>query len=194
MSTKPPLLAAQLVQAWADIQRHHPELPNLVAPESLIGEASSACGRELSFERLLHEAVHGLAAVRRVRDTSRAGRYHNRRFLAIAEELGLQHPGEPHLGSGFSSAELTPATQRRYRPTIERLQAALASHSAAMTADTARTFRGPAARRSPSTTGARVKAICGCGRNVRIVSSVLARAPIVCGGCGKVFRVQETAS
>lgn len=64
VSTTPPVLAAELAQAWADIQRHHPELPDLAAPESLIGESSSACGAELSFERLLHEAVHGIAAAR----------------------------------------------------------------------------------------------------------------------------------
>ncbi|MCX4597460.1 hypothetical protein OG819_50190 [Streptomyces sp. NBC_01549] len=191
MSTTPPILAAELAQAWTDIQRHHPELPDLVAPESLIAESSSACGHELTFQRLLHEAAHGIAAARHVRDTSRAGRYHNRRFLAIAEELGLDHPQQPHPSSGFSSATLTPATERRYRPTIERLQYVLKTHLAAMTADTSRIFRGPAARHHPSPAGARVKAICDCGRNVRIVASVLARAPIVCGGCGKLFRVQE---
>ncbi|EOY50584.1 hypothetical protein SLI_5876 [Streptomyces lividans 1326] len=67
MSTTPPVLAAELAQAWADIQRHHTELPDLAAPESLIGESSSACGHELSFERLLHEAVHG--SRRRARST-----------------------------------------------------------------------------------------------------------------------------
>lgn len=63
-----------------------------------------------------------------------------------------------------------------------------------MAADTARTFGGPAARHSLSTTGGRVRAICGCGRNVRIVSSVLARVPIVCDGYGKVFLVEDMAS
>ncbi|CAM5549583.1 tRNA (guanine-N(1)-)-methyltransferase [Streptomyces californicus] len=116
MSTTPPVLAAELAQAWADIQRYHPELPDLAAPESLIGESSSACGAELSFERLLHEAVHGIAAARGVRDTSRAGRYHNRRFLAIAEELGLDHAEEPHPSSGFSLVTLNPEAKRRYRP------------------------------------------------------------------------------
>ena len=116
VSTTPPVLAAELAQAWADIQRSHPELPDLAAPESLIGESSSACGAELSFERLLHEAVHGIAAARGVRDTSRAGRYHNRRFLAISEEMGLDHPEEPHPSSGFSLVSLSPEAKRRYRP------------------------------------------------------------------------------
>ena len=34
--------------------------------------------------------------------------------------------------------------------------------------------------------------LCDCGRNVRVVPSVLAQAPIVCGGCGKPFRIPET--
>lgn len=191
VSTTPPVLAAELAQAWADIQRHHPELPDLAAPESLIGESSSACGAELSFERLLHEAVHGIAASRGVRDTSRAGRYHNRRFLAIAEELGLDHPEEPHPSSGFSLVTLNPEARKRYRPTIERLQRALKAHTAATAADTARSFRGPAARHGSSGGGVRVKAVCDCGRNVRVVPSVLAQAPIVCGGCGKPFRIPE---
>ncbi|MDT0455360.1 hypothetical protein RM550_06335 [Streptomyces sp. DSM 41527] len=194
MSTTPPVLAAELALAWADIQRHHPELPDLAAPESLIGESSSACGAELSFERLLHEAVHGIAATRGIRDTSRAGRYHNRRFLAIAEELGLDHADEPHPSSGFSLVTLNPDARRRYRSTIERLARALKAHTAATATDTSRSFRGPAARHGSSGGGVRVKAVCDCGRNVRVVPSVLAQAPIVCGGCGKPFRIPEVAA
>ncbi|WP_329378796.1 hypothetical protein OG625_10970 [Streptomyces sp. NBC_01351] len=193
MSTTPPVLAAELAQAWADIQRYHSELPDLAAPESLIGESSSACGAELSFERLLHEAVHGIAAARGVRDTSRAGRYHNRRFLAIAEEMGLDHSEEPHASSGFSLVTLNPEAKKRYRPTMERLQRALKAHTVATAADTKRSFRGPAARHGSSGGGVRVKAVCDCGRNVRVVPSVLAQAPIVCGGCMKPFRIPEVA-
>jgi hypothetical protein len=193
VSTTPPILAAELAAAWADIQRHHPELPDLAAPESLIGESSSACGAELSFERLLHEAVHGIAAARGVRDTSRAGRYHNRRFLAIAGELGLDHAEEPHASSGFSLVIMRPETRRRYRSTIERLQRALMAHVVATASDSTRSFRGPAARHGSSGGGVRVKAVCGCGRNVRVVPSVLAKAPIVCGACGQAFRMPEVA-
>jgi hypothetical protein len=194
VSTTPLVLAAELAAAWAEIQRHHPELPDLAAPESLIGESSSACGAELSFERLLHEAVHGIAAARGVRDTSRAGRYHNRRFLSIAEELGLDHPDEPHPSSGFSLVTLTPAAKKRYRAAGERLRKALRAHDAATAADSPRSFRGPAARHGSSGGGVRVKAVCDCGRNVRVVPSVLAQAPIVCGGCGKPFRIPEAAA
>src|SRR5690606_38229868 len=95
----PPGLAAELAQAWADIQRHHPELPDVAAPETLIGELAYACGLETSLVRPLHEAVQGAPPARGVRDTSRAGRYHNRRCLAIAEKLGLDHPEEPQPSS-----------------------------------------------------------------------------------------------
>jgi hypothetical protein len=193
VSTTPTVLAAELAVAWADIQRHHPDLPDLAAPESLIGESSSACGTELSFERLLHEAVHGIAAARGVRDTSRAGRYHNRRFLAIADELGLDHSEEPHPSSGFSLVVLRPETRKRYRPTIDRLQRALKAHVVAIAADTTSSFRGPAARHGSSGGGVRVKAVCDCGRNVRVVPSVLEQAPIMCGACGKPFRIPEVA-
>jgi hypothetical protein len=193
VSTTPPVLAAELAVAWADIQRHHPELPDLAAPESLIGESSSACGTELSFERLLHEAVHGVAAARGIRDTSRAGRYHNRRFLAIADELGLDHADEPHPSSGFSLVQLRPETRRRYRSTIDRLQRALKAHTAATASEGGRSFRGPAARHGSSGGGVRVKAVCDCGRNVRVVPSVLAQAPIVCGACGTPFRIPDTS-
>ncbi|MBB1252358.1 hypothetical protein [Streptomyces alkaliterrae] len=191
VSTTPPVLAAELAAAWSDIQRHHPELPDLAAPESLIGESSSACGAELSFERLLHEAVHGIAAARGIRDTSRAGRYHNRRFLAVAEELGLQHASEPHPSSGFSLVSMTPECRKRYRATAERLRRALRAHTVATRGDSSRSFRGPAARHGSSGGGVRVKAVCDCGRNVRVVPSVLAQAPIMCGACGKQFRIPE---
>ena len=38
---------------------------------------------------LLHETAHGLAYARTISDTSRQGRYHNRRYATLAAELGL---------------------------------------------------------------------------------------------------------
>ena len=39
---------------------------------------------------LLHEAAHAVADVRGIEDTSRQGRWHNAKFKALAEELGLE--------------------------------------------------------------------------------------------------------
>jgi len=41
------------------------------------------------LETLIHEAAHSVAFTRGVKDTSRQYRYHNRRFRAICEEMGL---------------------------------------------------------------------------------------------------------
>ena len=42
------------------------------------------------LETLIHEAAHSVAFTRGVKDTSRQYRYHNRRFRAICEEMGLE--------------------------------------------------------------------------------------------------------
>ena len=42
------------------------------------------------LETLIHEAAHSVAQTRKVKDVSRQNRYHNKRFRAIAEEMGLE--------------------------------------------------------------------------------------------------------
>jgi hypothetical protein len=49
-------------------------------------------GAEHTLTTILHEAAHALADVRQVQDTSRQGKYHNRRFVQLAAELGLAWP------------------------------------------------------------------------------------------------------
>ena len=42
---------------------------------------------------MLHDAVHALAHVRGVKDTSRGGKYHNKReFVTLAAQPGLLGP------------------------------------------------------------------------------------------------------
>jgi hypothetical protein len=64
---------------------------------------------------LLHEAAHGLAYAHEISDTSRQGRYHNRRYATLAGELGLD---VGHLDPiGWSATSVPdpppPATPRR---------------------------------------------------------------------------------
>jgi len=47
---------------------------------------------------LLHEASHVYAAASGIRDTSRQGRYHNRRFAEIAMQLGLVVEPDQRIG------------------------------------------------------------------------------------------------
>ena len=78
------------------------------APELFIaGELLSAGGRAV-VEVMLHEAAHALATRRGIKDTSAAGnRYHNKRFVALAAELGLRGPDVPDKITGWSDCTLT---------------------------------------------------------------------------------------
>jgi hypothetical protein len=178
------VITTELIAVWNDIQRHHADLPDLAAPEDLVRETTVVCGPELDFDRVLHEAAHGLAVVRGIRDTSRGGRYHNRRFLALAYEVGLVHRGETAGASGFGAVRANAATRIRYRETIERWNRAVASRRSPGDA----LFTGPASRRSSPGGGTRVKVVCGCGRILYIVRSVFVIAPITCHGSSDVAR------
>jgi hypothetical protein len=77
---------------------------------------------------MLHEAVHALAHARGVKDTSRAGKYHNKReFVALAGELGLAWPQgkRPHPVIGFSEVQLTEQTLADYTDTLAYLGATI---------------------------------------------------------------------
>lgn len=176
-------LTAELVAVWSDIQRRHADLPGLSEPEALLADTSFVCGRELDFDRVLHEAAHGLAIARGIRDTSRGGRYHNRRFLAVALELGLVHPGRTS-DSGFVAVRASAETRVRYRETIERWNRAIEVNRQAMN----RVFSGPASRRGSSGGGKRAKVTCDCGRILYVVRSVLSIGPITCAACEQEFR------
>jgi enoyl-CoA hydratase/carnithine racemase len=57
--------------------------------EIFVGGEGLKRGARPVLATLLHEAAHVLAHKRGIKDTSRQGRYHNRRFKTLAEELGL---------------------------------------------------------------------------------------------------------
>ena len=73
---------------------------------------------------LLHEAAHGVATTRAVKDTSRAGAYHNKRYRALAAELGLQIDRHPTIG--WSTTTVPAATAAAYTAQVEQLRAAIA--------------------------------------------------------------------
>lgn len=186
MSSSPPVLASEIVLAWSAVQSRHPQLPDLAHPESLIDEASTACGTELDFDRILHEAAHALALARGIRDTSRAGRYHNSRFLAMAEEIGMEHTGTSATLGGFGKVSMRPETRTLYGPAIARLREALGILREQHRADV-KTFGGPSSRLTPAGGGVRVKVMCACERSLYVVPSVLKEGPILCSRCGRAF-------
>jgi hypothetical protein len=138
---------------WAGIRRRHPEVPAAVVvvasgtegrpsnarwghfaalrwvqgdaelPEVLVAGEGLSRAPEVVMATLLHEAAHGLAHVRQVQDTSRQGRYHNRRYRRLAEELGLEVAETGTID--WSQTTLSEATARQYRRELGTLRAAL---------------------------------------------------------------------
>lgn len=94
------------------------------APELFAGGELLALGGRKTMETLLHEAAHAVAHVRRIADTSSDGRYHNKKFVALAEELGLKGPERPISIHGWNACTITEQATRRYAEAIEALDAA----------------------------------------------------------------------
>ena len=83
-------------------------------------KASSAAPLDV-LGTLLHEAAHGLAQARGIQDTSRQGRYHNRRYATLARELGLEVTSVQPIGWSATTvpdptAAPTPASSRTSPP------------------------------------------------------------------------------
>ncbi len=200
------LLVAALEHAWQAIRTRHPEVSEAVlvvasgsegkrlnlghfAPhrwqvagadrhEVLVGGEGLHRGPVDVLGTLLHEAAHGLAQARRVADTSRQGRYHNRRYATLAGELGLQVASVKPIG--WSATTVPELTASAYAAQLEELAAALVLW-----------------RRQEHRTGSGTRsrnllaAACGCGRRIRVAKATLAEAPILCGRCARPFQPND---
>ena len=196
------LLVAALEHTWHTIRGRHPDVPEAVlvvasgaegkrlnlghfAPhrwqvqganrhEVLVGGEGLQRGPVDVLGTLLHEAAHGLAQARGVQDTSRQGRYHNRRYATLARELGLEVTSIQPIG--WSATTVPTQTAAAYAGQLEDLAAALIlwrrqeHHSGT----------GPRSRNL-------LAAACGCGRRIRVAKTTLAEAPILCGACEQPF-------
>jgi hypothetical protein len=141
------------------------------------GEGLVRCAAEV-LGTLLHEAAHALAHVRGIKDTSRQGRWHNARFKALAEEVGIQVAKEPRIG--WSPTALTDTTRSEYADTITMLGHALRLYRAVEITD----------RKTGNTTN-RCACVCDCGRRIRVAASTLAAGPITCGIYGTDFQPHQ---
>jgi hypothetical protein len=197
------LLVAALEHAWQTIRRRHPDVPEAVlvvasgsegkrlnlghfAPhrwqvngsdrhEVLIGGEGLQRGPLEVLGTLLHEAAHGLAQARQLQDTSRGGRYHNRRYATLARELGLEVASVTPIG--WSATTVPETTATAYASQLEELQAALVL------------WRRQEARMGTGTRSRNLlAAACGCGRRIRVAKATLAEAPILCGACTQPFQ------
>jgi len=97
-------------------------------PELFVAGECLAEGPRQTLQTMLHEAVHALAPVRGVKDTSRGGKYHNKReFIPLAGELGLAWPQgprrpRPRQGPGWSGWRRPAADRQDERAVQGRLR------------------------------------------------------------------------
>jgi hypothetical protein len=197
------LLVAALEHTWQTIRSRHPQVPDAVlvvasgaegkrlnlghfAPhrwhvqgadrhEVLVGGEGLHRGPTDVLGTLLHEAAHGLACARSIQDTSRQGRYHNRRCAQLARELGLEVASVQPIG--WSATTVPGPTAASYAAQLEDLAAALVL------------WRRQEHRSGPGTRSRKLlAAACGCGRRIRAAKTTLAEAPILCGACQQPFQ------
>lgn len=137
-----------------DIKYHHPDLPPIMlvvgasgvskrrqihghfAPKSWAGDVerheillsgeSLQRGAEATLGTLLHESAHAIAHARGVQDTSNNGRYHNKRFKKIGEEVGIDLENGGTLGWSLTTVPKT--TIERYEDGVKSLKDALVAY------------------------------------------------------------------
>jgi hypothetical protein len=181
---------------------------NLVLGEMFVAGETLARGAAHTLETMLHEAAHVLATIRNIKDTSRQGRWHNQKFRALAEELGLEYEKtSAHPQVGFSEVILTPGTSEQYATVIDELDQAIrltvelpaflrpvpgdtGDNASAGAGESMGHHHGrrPRAKGSGSTSN-NVKATCGCPepRIIRASRKVLEGPQITCEECGEAF-------
>jgi hypothetical protein len=150
-------------------------------PEVLVsGEGLRRTPAEV-FTTLLHEATHGLADARGIQDTSRQGRWHNKRFAKLAAELGMTATKDDKLG--YSPCTLTDRAVADHGAEIGRIGAELKMwrHAEVL---------GEAKNR---TNNNGLACECECPRKLRIAPATFEAGPIVCVVCGEAFLPDDIA-
>jgi hypothetical protein len=199
-------LVRALEDTWHTITTRHPQIPPAViiiasgtegkhpkwghhAPERwrvndddrteimVSGEGLQRTPRQV-LGTLLHEAAHALAYTRGIKDTSRQGRYHNKKYAQLAEELGIDIAKDDKLGWTITSVP---------NSTIEDYADEIHTLSTAMTLWRRAEITGGTTKRNSNL----IAATCPCGRTIRIAKSTLEDAPVICGACGSEFEPKD---
>lgn len=178
------------------------ESPGVGLAELFVGGEGLRGGAESVLETLLHEAAHGVAHARGVSETSRQGRYHNKRFRDLGVEVGLRITQTPPIG--WSGTQLADGTAEEYADELAALSLALTAYRYAEYQVPGVTAGGDGeAGDQAGEDGAGGKAggrkrpknglvlVCGCDRKVRAASSVAEAGPILCGLCRTEFTEQS---
>jgi hypothetical protein len=197
-------VVAAMERAWTAIRARHREVPEVVVilgagsearrglfkfghfaaarwqvagqrrAEVLVSGEGLRRGARDVLATLLHEAAHGLADAREIQDTSRQGRYHNRRYARLAGEVGLDVASDAR--TGWSQTTVPDQLAEAYADVLADLDAAL------------KLWRY-AEQQLPTRAGSRnlLACQCPCGRKLRVARQTLEQAPIWCGACEQPF-------
>lgn len=131
------------------------------------------------FTTLLHEAVHGIATARGIKDV--AGKRHNKKFAALCQEVALTPPTDPHATLGYSAAIMSTVAMERYKATMADLELYLR-------------FIRKIKLEEKKTRKTTWVAKCQCDRSVRIPKKTIEdpeNLEIMCGNCGSAFTLTE---
>ncbi|HEU4751972.1 MAG TPA: hypothetical protein VFU47_02610 [Armatimonadota bacterium] len=220
-------VVALIERVWDRIRADHPELPRVVVttgsgefvkwghfrPDSwksgdeklhefFLASEALAKGAVQVLQTTIHEAAHTLARVRGQKDTSRQNRYHNKVFLALAEELGLEHKAStPDSTHGFSFVTLTEATKEKYADLLEELAKELVltgllpfwlggdEEEDEKGGEKITKPKGGEDEKGKAQTG-NLKAVCKCAEPniIRLSRKVLDKGIVRCDECGHLFR------
>jgi hypothetical protein len=186
---------------WPERWVTDPEQGGRSAELFIAGELLAAGGLAV-LETMLHEAAHALARARGIKDTSAEGnRYHNKRFVALAEELGLRGPERAEKVIGWSGCTLTDETTDSYAEIIKAIDTARLPYLADIgLTDGDGTGTGEdgdgqdGGDGKPRKRGGRhVATVCGCTppRRLQLTPKQIEDGPVVCGNCREEFRTTE---
>jgi hypothetical protein len=194
-------LVAALEAAWAAIRANHKDVPaviivigsgtttrqskyghyatnrwqsgkNRLSEVLISGEGLRRPAAEV-FTTLLHEAAHGLADARGIKDTSRQGRWHNQKFAALAAELGLDTTKDPRIG--WSPCTLRAEPAKSYADVLKTVSQALSA------------YRHPEVKEPGKKSNNALACSCQCPRRIRVAKAVLDEGSITCDICDQHF-------
>lgn len=123
---------------------------------------------------LLHEVAHSIDLQNGIQGTSGDG-YHNKKFKATAESLGLTITQAK--GIGWSATEVSDSCAERWAEAL-----ALIENGLALMADAEQGKK--AGGRNKNLISAR----CGCGGVIRLSAKVLEKCAPICKNCGGAFK------
>jgi hypothetical protein len=148
-----------------------------VMHEVMLSGESLARGAEATLGTLIHEAAHARAHVTGVQDTSNNGRYHNKRFKAIAESMGVSLSEEPTRG--WTTTVLAEGTADTYKVGLDRLRGVLG------------TYRRDVVEVAPKKprNSTKIKIDCDCQNEVSVSKIWFeSHGELMCGDCLTAFR------